>query len=86
MFWLLVFLVTAVAVQARQTSAIQVARRVAALREQRTGLEAERAALERAIHDATSRAVLGRIAEAELGLHQPADSELTVLRLGRGQP
>lgn len=84
MFWLLVFLVTAVVVQARQTAALQTARRLSLLREQRTGLEAERAALAREIHLATSRQVLGRIAEVELGLRFPADSELTVLPLRPG--
>jgi hypothetical protein len=81
MVWLLVFLATAVIVQARQTAAIQTARRLQALREQRTGLEAERAALIREIHVATSRQVLGRLAEERLGLHFPADSEFTVLPL-----
>ncbi|HXG44483.1 MAG TPA: hypothetical protein VNJ71_06960 [Gemmatimonadales bacterium] len=81
MFWLLVFLATAVIVQARQTAAIQAARRLQALREQRTGLEAERAALVREIHLATSRQVLGKLAEERLGLHVPADSEFTVLPL-----
>ncbi len=84
MFWLLVFLAAAVIVQARQTAAIQTARRLQALREQRTGLEAERAGLEREIHLATSRQVLGQLAEERLGLHFPADSEFTVLPLHSG--
>jgi cell division protein FtsL len=83
MFWLLVFLVMSVIILARQTSAIQHARGLALLREQRTALEAEQAALQRQIHDATSRQVLARIAETELGLHFPVDSELTVLPLRR---
>jgi cell division protein FtsB len=82
LLWLVVFLLVAVAVQARQSAAIATARRVAALREQRTALEAERAALERQIHLATSRKVLGARAETELGLHQPADSQFFYFRLG----
>lgn len=75
LLWLFVFLGVAVVVQARQTSAIRTAARVGELREQRTALEAERAALERQIRLATGRRVLGERAERELGLHFPADSE-----------
>jgi hypothetical protein len=81
MLWLLLFLAVAVAVQARQSAAFRSATELRQLREQRTGLEAERAALERQIRLATSRQVLGRLAETELGLHQPADSELILLSL-----
>ncbi|HWA55932.1 MAG TPA: hypothetical protein VG692_01700 [Gemmatimonadales bacterium] len=81
MLWLVVFLVVAVVVQARQTSAIATAGRYRKLREERTALEAERAALERQIHIATSRRVLGERAEKELGLIQPADSQFTVFPL-----
>jgi hypothetical protein len=75
--WLVVFLGVAVTIQARQTSAIRAARRVAQLREQRTALEAERAALDREIRLRTSRKELGRLAEDHLGLHFPNDSEFT---------
>ncbi len=85
MLWLVVFLVVAVAVQARQSSAIASAGRYRKLREQRTALEAERAALERQIHIATSRRVLGERAEKELGLMQPADSQFTVFPLDRSR-
>jgi cell division protein FtsB len=82
-FWLVVFLGVAVTIQARQTAAIRVSRRVAQLREQRTALEAERAALEREIRLRTGRRELGRVAEDELGLHFPNDSEFTQLHLSR---
>jgi cell division protein FtsB len=77
--WLALFLAVAVVVQARQSAAIATARRLAALREQVSALEAERAALQRRIHIATSRKVLGDRAERELGLMQPHDSQFTVL-------
>ena len=66
-----------------QTAAIRAARRVTQLREQRTALEAERAALEREIRLRTGRKELGRVAEDELGLHFPNDSEFTQLRVTR---
>lgn len=80
--WLTIFLVVAVAVQARQFSANQMAQRIADLREQRLALEAERATLQRNIRLATSRKELGARAEA-LGLHFPEDSEFLYLDLGR---
>ena len=86
MLWLVVFLAVAVMVQARQSSAIATARRVGQLREQRTALEAERAALERQIHIATSRKVLGERAERELGLMQPQDSQFTIFPIDRVRP
>lgn len=82
--WLTIFLVVAVAMQARQSFAIATAGRVSELREKRIALEAERAALERQIRLATSRKVLGARAEA-LGLHFPEDSEFFYLDLGPGK-
>ena len=81
MLWLLVFLAVAVGVQARQASAVLSATRVGKLREQRTALEAERAALEREIRVATSRKVLGDRAEKDLDLHFPQNGEFQVLKL-----
>ncbi|HEY7681038.1 MAG TPA: hypothetical protein VH879_00230 [Gemmatimonadales bacterium] len=81
MLWLVVFLVVAVAIQARQASAVMTARRLARLQEQRVALEAERAALQRQIRLGTSRKVLGDRAESELGLHFPQNSELRLLKL-----
>jgi hypothetical protein len=85
MLWLLVFLAVAVIIQARQSAAIHSATLLRQLREQRTGLEAERADLDRQIRLATSRGVLGHLAESELGLHLPADSEFVLLPLPNGQ-
>jgi cell division protein FtsB len=81
MLWLLVFLAVAVSIQARQASAVLSATRVGRLREQRTALEAERAALERQIRVATGRKALGERAEKELGLHVPQNGEFQVLKL-----
>lgn len=81
--WLTIFLAAAVTMQYRQAAAIATAARVADLKEERTALEAEQAALERQIRLATSRKVLGARAEA-LGLHFPEDSEFLYLDLGPG--
>lgn len=81
MLWLVVFLAASVVMQARQNAAIATAGRYRKLRDERIALEAERAALERQIHIATSRRVLGEKAEKELGLIQPADSQFTVFPL-----
>ena len=62
------------------------ARRLRDLREQRTTLEARRADLERRIRFASSRQVLIPIAERELGLHLPSDSEFTLLVLPPAGP
>lgn len=82
MLWLLVFLGVAVAVNARQAAGVELAGEYGRLRERRTALEAERAALQREIRQATSRRVLGDRAAAELGMHQPQNGEFTVLPLG----
>jgi hypothetical protein len=84
MLWLLLFLAVAVVIQARQSAAIRSATELRQLREQRTGLEAERAALQHQIRLATSRQVLGRLAESELGLHLPTDSEFILLPRSSG--
>jgi hypothetical protein len=76
--WLLIFLGGALAIVARQTAAFRLARRLHDLREERSGLEARRADLERRIRVASSRQVLVPLAERELGLHEPADSELVL--------
>lgn len=81
MFWLLVFLFVLLAVATRQSAGFRTARHLRALREQRTTLEARRADLERRIRVASSRQVLIPIAERELGLHLPTDSEFTLLVL-----
>ncbi|HET7599392.1 MAG TPA: hypothetical protein VFK09_03835 [Gemmatimonadales bacterium] len=79
--WLVVFLLTAGAVVARQTAAFRAARRLRELRDQRTALEARRADLERRIREASGRQVLVPRAERELGLHLPADEEFILFPL-----
>jgi hypothetical protein len=81
MIWLLIFVGVLVAITARQSAGFRTARRLRDLREQRTTLEARRADLERQIRVASSRQVLIPIAEQELGLHLPSDSEFTLLVL-----
>lgn len=81
MLWLVVFVVVLLAIAARQSAGFRTARRLGELREERTALEARRAELERQIRVASSRQVLVPIAERRLGLHQPSDSEFTLLPL-----
>ena len=78
MLWLLLFMVVAVAVIARQTAAFRTARRVHDLREERSTLEARRADLERRIRRASSRQILVPLVQRTLGLHQPSDSEFVL--------
>jgi cell division protein FtsL len=86
MLWLVVFVVVLLAVATRQTAGFRTARRLRDLRDQRTTLEARRADLERQIRSASSRQVLVPIAEQELGLHLPSDSEFTLLVLPSPPP
>jgi hypothetical protein len=79
MIWLVVFVCVLLAVAARQSSGFRTARRLSDLREERMALEARRAELERQIRVASSRQVLVPLAERTLGLHQPSDSEFTLL-------
>ena len=74
--WLLAFLTAAWIVIARQTSAIRMARSLAAVRDTATALEGKRAELDRRIRTAESRAVLVRRAREQLGMHLPADTEI----------
>jgi hypothetical protein len=76
MLWLALFLGVAAIVTARQTAAIKTAGRLEKLRDEHRSLQARRAELERRIHQAESRQVLGRKAVDSLGLHQASDSEL----------
>jgi hypothetical protein len=78
LLWLLIFLACALVVVARQTAALQTARRLAQLREQRSSLEARRAELERRIRLASSRQVLVPTAKRAFRLHEPADSEFVI--------
>jgi hypothetical protein len=66
MLWLIVFVCVLLAVAARQSSSFRAARRLGELREERMALEAR-------------RAELVPLAERTLGLHEPSDSEFTLL-------
>lgn len=81
--WLVVFLATAVAVVARQRSAITTAATLRTLRNERLALEARRAEYETRIREASSRAVLVPKARARLDLREPTDSEAILLTLPR---
>jgi len=77
--WLVAFLAVTWAVYARQTAAIRLARELAEIRGRRANLEGHRAALERRVRTAESRAVLVPRAQAGRGLHLPSDSEIILL-------
>ena len=81
MAWLVVFVAVLLAIATRQSAGFRTARRLGDLREERTALEARRAELERQIRVASSRQVLVPLAERRLGLHEPSDSEFTLLPL-----
>jgi hypothetical protein len=76
--WLLFFLGVLAWVVARQTSAYALATELTAARNQRSALEAQRAALVQRIRAAESRAVLIPRAR-NLGLRLPIDSEIQIL-------
>ena len=84
--WLLLILCVLLAVAARQSAGFETARQVRELREERMTLEARRGEFERRIRRASSRQVLIPIAERVLGLHQPSDSEFTLLVLPQPAP
>ncbi len=76
--WLVALLAALWAVIARQTSALNSARALADLREERASLEGRRAALDRRVRTAQSRAVLLPRAQ-RLGLRLPADTEIILI-------
>jgi hypothetical protein len=79
--WLVVFVGVLLAIATRQSAGFRTARHLGELREERTALEARRAELERQIRVASSRQILVPLVERRLGLHQPSDSEFTLLPL-----
>jgi hypothetical protein len=79
MLWLVVALGALGSVAARQSSGYATAQQLRQARDERAALEARRGELERRIRQASSRQVLVPRAEANLGLHEPAASEITVL-------
>ena len=81
------FFVVASGVIWRRSAGIAYARSLRELEVRRTALEAEAAALEGAIRDASSRAQLTRIAEDRLGMRIPPESLVIILpRSGRTPP
>jgi hypothetical protein len=79
MLWLVVFVCVLLAIATRQSAGFRAARRLGELREERMALEARRAELERQIRLGSSRQILVPLAERALGLHQPSDSEFSLL-------
>jgi hypothetical protein len=77
-FWLALLLGALWAVIARQTSALNSARALADLRDERASLEGRRADLERRVRNAQSRAVLVPRAR-KMGLRLPADTEIILI-------
>ncbi len=78
--WLLVFFAVAAIVIERQTRAYVLADSLARVRERRTALEAQAAALQRAIEEASSRSAIGETAAA-LGLRRATDDEYVIFPL-----
>lgn len=76
---LLGFVLVSTVVIWRRSMGIDEARRVRELRRELRQLEAERAALERDIRDASSRAQLVPLAERRLGMRFPLDHEVVFL-------
>ncbi len=76
---LLGFFVVATGVIWRRSLGIAQARELRSLEERRSALEAQEAALEAAIRDASSRATLAPIAEQKLGMRVPPESLVIIL-------
>ena len=76
--WLVLLLAALWAVIARQTAALNSARALADLRDQRAVLEGRRAELELRVRNAQSRAVLVPRAR-KMGLRLPADTEIVLI-------
>ena len=77
---LLGFVLIATGVIWRRSTGIAMARELRALEQRRTALEAQQAALEGAIRDASSQGRLVGIAESRLGMRIPPDSSVTYLQ------
>ncbi len=76
---LLGFFVVAVGVIWRRSLGIAQANQLRELEDRRTALEAQEAALEGAIRDASSRARLAPIAEEKLGMRIPPESLVIII-------
>lgn len=77
---LLGFVLVATGVIWRRSTGVAMARELRQLEERRAALEAQQAALEGAIRDASSRDRLVGIAEDRLGMRIPPDSLVTFLQ------
>lgn len=82
--WLLAVLAALWAVIARSTAGLRLARELDAVRREHAQLAGRKAALERQLGRAQSRAVLVPRAQAQLHLRLPADSEIVLLPLPAG--
>ncbi len=82
--WLAVLLLVAGVVTARQTAALRLARDLAAVQTRGVTLDGQRAALERRVRAAESRAQLVPRAQRWLGLRLPADTEIILVPLAPG--
>lgn len=76
---LLGFVLVATGVIWRRSVGVAQAGKIQTLEQQRADLVARRAAIEGQIRDATSRARLARIAEQQLGMRVPSDSQVITL-------
>ena len=74
------FLLVATGVIARRTFGINHAKTLRVLETQRDAVDAERVKLEVEIREASSRSRLGPIAERNLRMYVPADSQVIILR------
>jgi cell division protein FtsL len=78
------FVLVALSIVWRRTIGIGQSERLATLDGKRNELEGERARLESDIRDASSRQLLGAIAQSHLGMHIPSDRQVVILpRTGR---
>ena len=77
-FWLVALLAALWVVIARQTAALNAARALADLRQERAELEGRRADLDRRVRTAQSRGVLMPKARKQ-GLRLPADTEIILI-------
>lgn len=84
-FWLVALLAALWVVIARQTAALNAARALADVREERATLEGKRADVERRVRTAQSRSVLVPRAQRQ-GLRLPADTEIILIPLSSEPP
>ena len=77
-FWLVALLAALWVVIARQTAALNAARALTDLREERAALEGRRADLDRRVRSAQSRSILVPRAQRQ-GLRLPADTEIILI-------